>query len=312
MTGGAARAPERTDDRMVNDRDGGRRFAALGDWLRSLVGLSGRMGSLRESVEELIEEHADEVAASDEQERTMLRNLLKFGDLRVEDVMVPRADIVAVPASASLGSVVATMGKAGHSRLPVFTDSLDDVIGMVHVRDLLAFWRGDKPFDLAAVARSIPFVPPSMPIRKLLRQMRTTKLHMALVVDEHGGIDGLVTIEDLVEEIVGEIEDEHDRGAPPVLTARDDGGFDASARVPVEVLERRLNVDLLPPARDEQIDTLGGLIFALAGRVPEAGEVIAHDCGLTFEILEADPRRIRRVRVRPAASAHPSDDCGTP
>ena len=156
------------------------------------------------------------------------------------------------------------MAAAGHSRLPVFEDSLDDIVGMVHVRDLLAYWQGDRAFDLVAVARTIPFVPASMPIHKLLRQMRATKLHMALVVDEHGGIDGLATIEDLVEEIVGEIEDEHDRATTPVLAEREDGGFDASARVPVDALARRLGVDLLPADRDEQIDTLGGLVFALA------------------------------------------------
>lgn len=283
----------------------GARSGGVGEWLRALTGLGGRGGTLRESVEELIEEHAGAATASEEQESTMLRNLLKFGELRVEDVMVPRADIVAVPASAGLGSIVETMAKAGHSRLPVFDGTLDNVVGMVHVRDLLAYWQGDRPFDLAGAARAIPFVPPSMPIRKLLRQMRATRLHMALVVDEHGGTDGLVTIEDLVEEIVGEIEDEHDRGAPPALVARGDGGFDASARVPVEVLEQRLGIDLLPAARDEQIDTLGGLIFALAGRVPETGEAIRHESGLVFEVREADPRRIRRVRVLPAPADAP-------
>ena len=224
--------------------------------------------------------------------------------------MVPRADIVAVPASASLAGIVEAMAAAGHSRLPVFADTLDDAARMVHVRDLLAYWRGDRPFDIDAVARAVPFVPPSMPIRKLLRQMLATRLHMALVVDEHGGIDGLVTVEDIVEEIVGEIEDEHDRAAPPALVERDDGSVDASARAPVEALERLLGVDLLPAERDERVESLGGLIFALAGRVPGAGEVIRHECGLAFEVLEANPRRIRRVRVRPPVGAPdgPGDD----
>ena len=303
---GVSDGTARTHARSARDGNGKTLLSVLGDWLRSLTG-GGRMASLRESVEELIEEHPDAATAIDEQERTMLLNLLKFGETRVEDVMVPRADIVAVPASASLGSIVETMAAAGHSRLPVFEDSLDDVVGMVHVRDLLAYWQGDRAFDLVAVARTIPFVPASMPIHKLLRQMRATKLHMALVVDEHGGIDGLATIEDLVEEIVGEIEDEHDRATTPVLAEREDGGFDASARVPVDALARRLGLDLLPADRDEQIDTLGGLVFALAGRVPRAGEIIAHDCGLTFEVLEADPRRIRRLRVHPASPGDVAD-----
>ena len=291
---------------------GASRFGALAGWWRALTGPGERVGSLRESVEELIDEHDGAAAPADEQERTMLRNLLRFGELRVERVMAPRADIVAAPASASLDEVIAIMAKAGHSRLPVFRDTLDNIVGMVHVRDLLAYWRGDRPFDLAEAARPIPFVPPSMPIRELLRQMRATRLHMALVVDEHGGVDGLATIEDLVEEIVGEIEDEHDRGAAPALVARGDGGFDAPARVPVEALERQLGVELLPPARDERIDTLGGLIFALAGRVPRTGEVVRHECGLGFEILEADPRRIRRVRVLPAPPEDAAETAETP
>ena len=301
MTDPAQRAPSSGGAAERDAEEGGPRLSAvIGDWLRSLAGLGPRAASLRESVAELVAEHGGGATAVDEQERAMLLNLLAFGEQRVEDVMVPRADIVAVPVTATLAEVAAAMAGAGHSRLPVFEDSLDNVVGMVHVRDLLPYWRGDAPFDLPRIARSVPFVPPSMPIPKLLRQMRTAKVHMALVVDEHGGIDGLATIEDLVEEIVGEIEDEHDRSAPPALTERADGGLDASARAPIAALEERLGVDLLPAERDEQIDTVGGLIFALAGRVPAVGEVIRHECGAAFEVLEADPRRIRRVRVHPA------------
>ncbi len=283
----------------VNDADSDRSLGRiLADWLRSLTGLGGRGATLRESVEELIEEHQDDDTPIDEHERDMLLNLLNFGELRVEDVMVPRADIVAVSETADLAEVISVMSEAGHSRLPVFRETLDDVIGMVHVRDLLAFWNSGPSFSLTGVVRAIPFVPPSMPVQNLLRQMRGLKVHMALVVDEHGGIDGLVTIEDLVEEIVGEIEDEHDNAAAPVLRELVDGDFEADARVLVEDLEARLGVDLLPAERDEEIDTLGGLVFELAGRVPVIGEVIAHDAGLDFEILDADPRRVRMVRVR--------------
>lgn len=263
-----------------------------------MTGLGGRGTSLRESVEELIEEHQDDEAPIDETERDMLLNLLNFGELRVEDVMVPRPDIVAVSDDAALTDVISVMSEAGHSRLPVYRETLDDVIGMVHVRDLLAFWNNGSAFSLPDVVREVPFVPPSMQVQNLLRQMRVDKLHMALVVDEHGGIDGLVTIEDLVEEIVGEIEDEHDRTTAPLLRELGDGALEADARVLVEDLESRLGIDLLPAERDEEIDTLGGLIFELAGRVPAVGEVIAHDAGLDFEILDADPRRVRRVRVR--------------
>lgn len=305
MTDPAQRAPSSGGgaERGAEEGGGPRLSAVIGGWLRSLAGLGPRAASLHESVAELVAAHGGGATAVDEQERAMLLNLLAFGEQRVEDVMVPRADIVAVPVSATLAEVAAAMAGAGHSRLPVFADSLDNVVGMVHVRDLLPYWRGGEPFDLSRVARTVPFVPPSMPIPKLLRQMRVSKVHMALVVDEHGGIDGLATIEDLVEEIVGEIEDEHDRSAPPALTERADGGLDASARAPIAALEERLGVDLLPAERDEQIDTVGGLIFALAGRVPAVGEVIRHECGAAFEVLEADPRRIRRVRVRRPAPA---------
>lgn len=270
----------------------------LADWLRSLTGLGGRGATLRESVEELIEEHQDDDTPIDAHERDMLLNLLNFGELRIEDVMVPRADIVAVPENASLAEVISVISEAGHSRLPVFRETLDDVIGMVHVRDLLAFWNNGASFSLPHVVRSLPFVPPSMPVQTLLRQMRGLKVHMAMVVDEHGGIDGLVTIEDLVEEIVGEIEDEHDHAAAPILRQLTDGAFEADARVLVEDLEARLHIDLLPADRDEEIDTLGGLVFELAGRVPATGEMIAHPAGLDFEIVDADPRRVRRLRVR--------------
>lgn len=278
-----------------SDRSLGR---VLADWLRSLTGLGGRGATLKESVEELIEEHQDDDTPIDEHERDMLLNLLNFGELRVEDVMVPRADIVAVSETAELAEVISVMSEAGHSRLPVYRETLDDVIGMVHVRDLLVFWNNGPSFSLPDVVRDLPFVPPSMPVQNLLRQMRGLKVHMALVVDEHGGIDGLVTIEDLVEEIVGEIEDEHDHAAAPILRELVDGGLEADARVLVEDLEARLGIDLLPAERDEEIDTLGGLVFELAGRVPVVGEVIPHDAGLDFEILDADPRRVRMVRVR--------------
>ncbi len=286
-----------------NDENARERPArSLSEWLRSVLGLRGE-ATFRESLEELIEEHEESAEPLDADESTLFRNLLSFGDLEVEDVMVPRIDIVAVPADIALDAIVRVMIEAGHSRLPVYRDTTDNVIGMVHVRDLLRYWGGDGPFSLSQVLRRLLFVPPSMPIHALLLQMRKTKVHMAIVVDEHGGTDGLVTIEDLVEEIVGEIEDEHDRTAGPMLVELSDGCIDANARVPLPELEQRLGLELLPDDDNSDIDTLGGLVIDLASRVPQRGEMINHPGGVTFEILDADPRRVRRLRVHRPAGA---------
>ena len=228
----------------------------------------------------------------------MFVNLLNFGDLRVDDVMVPRADIIAVEQSTPVAEVVGIICEAGHSRLPVFRDSLDDIVGMVHVRDLLRFWGADRPGALTEVVRRQLFVPPSMRVRDLLLQMRATRIHMAMVVDEYGGTDGLVTIEDLVEEIVGDIHDEHDSEVLPQLVEKPGGVVEADARAPVEDLEKRMGFNLLPEEGDEDIETLGGLVFSLAGRVPTRGELIVHPAGLQFEVVDADPRRIKRLRIK--------------
>ena len=277
-------------------------LGVLAGWLGSLTGIGSQTDSLRQSVETLIAERDDDTAL-DEEERVMLLNLLKFGESRVEDVMVPRADIIAVPEGASLAEVVKLMSRVGHSRLPVYRNSLDDVIGMVHVQDLLTYWSVDEPFRLADVIRRLPFVPPSMPVQEMLREMRADKVHLAMVVDEHGGIDGLVTIEDLMEEIVGEIEDEHDTAALPLVAITADGSLEADARALILEIELKLGIDLLPADRDEDIETVGGLVFDLAGRVPAVGEVVAHPAGLAIDVLDADPRRVRKVRIRHADMA---------
>jgi CBS domain containing-hemolysin-like protein len=268
------------------------------DWLRGLgLGRNGE-ANLRESLEELIEEHQQAVAPIDPEERLMLLNILNFGELRVRDVMVPRADIVALDVSSGLSDALDLFRTANHSRIPVFRETLDDVLGMVHIKDLIRFWGEEIPFDLSTVTRKVVFVPPSMPVLALLMQMRASRVHMALVVDEYGGIDGLVTIEDLVEEIVGEIQDEHDVIEGPLLVENADGSFDADARAEVEELEQLVGVDLLPEDWEEEVDTLGGLVFSLLGRVPRRGEVVGHPVGLEFEVIDADPRRIKRLRVR--------------
>jgi len=293
-----------SSDRQDEPGSAGERtlLGVLAGWLGSLTGIGSQADSLRQSVETLIAERDDDTAL-DEEERVMLLNLLKFGESRVEDVMVPRADIIAVPEGASLAEVVKLMSRVGHSRLPVYRNSLDDVIGMVHVQDLLTYWSVDEPFRLADVIRRLPFVPPSMPVQEMLREMRADKVHLAMVVDEHGGIDGLVTIEDLMEEIVGEIEDEHDTAALPLVAITADGSLEADARALILEIELKLGIDLLPADRDEDIETVGGLVFDLAGRVPEVGESVPHPAGLAIDVLDADPRRVRKVRIRHADMA---------
>ncbi len=276
--------------------------SGFGGWLRRLVG--GRNGeSLRETVEELLDEDGEAGAALSDAERAMLVNLLRFGELRVDDVMVPRADVIAVEARTPLTDVAELVRREGHSRLPVYRETLDDPIGMIHVRDLLEHWGAEPPGPpLADLARRVLFVPPSMPVVDLLIKMRTSRTHMALVVDEYGGIDGLATIEDLVEPIVGEIWDEHDADEARLLGERPGGVIEAHARAPVEDLEAMTGCDLLPDEREEDIDTVGGLVYAMVGRIPSRGEVIAHKSGLEFEVVDADPRRIKRLRVRRAAT----------
>jgi CBS domain containing-hemolysin-like protein len=199
----------------------------------------------------------------------------------------------------------------GHSRVPVYRETLDDVVGFIHVKDLLAPAAERREPSLLPLLRKVLFVAPSMPILDLLVQMRQARTHIAMVVDEFGGIDGLVTIEDLIEEIVGEIEDEYDVTLAPRLVERPDGTLIADARTPIEVLEERQGTRLRPQGEQEEVDTLGGLVSSLAGRVPKRGEVIAHPGGIEFEILDADPRRIKRLRVRSpplAASAREAGD----
>ncbi len=277
--------------------DGGALSATLRRWLHGLGLRRNGDDHLREAIERLVAHDADAAVTISAEERSMLLNLLHFGELRVDDVMVPRADVVAVELATPLDEVVAVMREAGHSRLPVYRGTLDDIVGMVHVRDLLRFWGSDEPFALAGIARRLLFVPQSMRVRDLLLQMRVTRIHMAMVVDEYGGTDGLVTIEDLVEEIVGEIQDEHDVEDMPMLVEQSGDVIEASARVPVEDLEARTGYDLLTEDQEEHIETLGGLVFSLVGRVPTRGEIIAHPSGLQFEVVDADPRRVKRLRI---------------
>lgn len=254
---------------------------------------------LRDTIEEIIEGGEAPPAPIGAQERTLIANVFKLRELTAYDVMVPRADIIAVPNDVSLAHLMMVINKEAHSRLPVYRESLDDVLGMIHVKDVLTFWGRDKDFKLDDILRKVLFVAPSMRVLDLLLEMRKTRLHMALVVDEYGGVDGLVTIEDLVEEIVGEIEDEHDVDEGPRLVAQPDGSFVADARLPISEFEERLGAILTQEEREADIDTLGGLVVAQAGYLPARGEIITHSSGTEFEVLDADPRRLKRLRVRP-------------
>ena len=270
---------------------------AIGSWLRRGLGREGET-TWRESVEELIEEEEDIAEQISAEERDLLMNLLRFGKLRVEDAMVPRSDIIAVSETATLEETVHLIKSEGHSRMPVFRENLDDVIGMIHIKDVMDYWGSERPFKLTDIVRGIVFVPESMSAVDLLAEMRLTRHHMAVTVDEYGGTHGLVTIEDLVEEIVGEIEDEHDDVEVPQLVPDDEGVIEADARTRVEDLERTLGIPLLEEEDEEDVDTLGGLVSAIAGRVPRRGERIEHPSGVIFEIIEADPRRVTRLVVR--------------
>jgi CBS domain containing-hemolysin-like protein len=267
------------------------------DLLRRLRRARNGEASTRDALAEMIEDREEAEAPLDKDERTLVANILALRDCTVADVMVPRADIVAIESQLTIDEVIETMTREQHSRLPVFRETLDDAIGMVHVKDVLA-WRGaNASFALPRILRPVLFVAPSMRVLELLLEMRIKRCHMALVVDEFGGVDGLVTIEDLVEQIVGEIEDEHDIESEPQVVRRPDGSFDADARTPVEVLEEEFG-EVLTDEERQEVDTLAGLVFALAGRVPIRGELITHASGIEFEVLDADPRRIRRLRLR--------------
>ena len=267
--------------------------------LRALLRPKNGDDSLRAAIEDLIEEHTDEVAQIRPDEKGLIANILELRHVTVEDIMVPRADIIAVEIGIALPELVHFIGQQPHSRIPAYRDTLDDVAGMVHIKDVLG-WAATgnaKSFRLANLLRKVLFVAPSMRVLDLLLEMRMTRVHMALVVNEYGGINGLVTIEDLVEEIVGEIEDEHDKREVPITIERPDGSVEASARTPIEDFENRFG-PILSPEEREEFDTLGGLVFSIAGRVPLRGEIIRHPTGLEFEVIEGDPRRIRRLRIR--------------
>jgi len=262
--------------------------------------------TLRDRLEDAIDEHEEEggrAPAGDLApiERQMLRNLLHFGERDAGDVGVPRADIVAVDEATSFGDLVALFAEAGHSRLPVYREALDTVVGMVHIKDVFAILATGAPHpeSIAGLIRDPLYVPQAMGALDLLAQMRSSRTHLAIVLDEYSGTEGLITIEDLIEEIVGEIEDEHDEAPTALLVPIDGGGWDADARAELEDVAE--TVDPRLGEVDEDVETLGGLAFVLAGHVPKPGECLEHDSGWKLEVVAADSRKVTRLRLHPPA-----------
>ncbi len=277
---------------------------SLISWLKNLFGMRNGETSVRDTLEELIDEREEQELPISADERLLLANILELRDRTVRDVMVPRADIHAIEENMSLTDVVQAITREGHSRLPVYKETLDDTTGFIHAKDVLAWHGAPEDFAPTKILRKVLFVSPAMQVLELLLEMRVVRAHMALVVDEFGGVDGLVTIEDLVEEIVGEIEDEHDNSPELKLIKIPENGYIADARVTVEMLEEEMG-PILSEEEREDLYTLGGLVFSLAGRVPARGELVCHPSGLEFEILDADPRRIRRLRMHQRATSIP-------
>lgn len=257
---------------------------------------SFRKQSVRDELSELIENSINTKDSFDNHESTLLRNILNLKDLTAESLMVPRADIVSIDLTEDVDSVMAQICSANHSRLPVHNGSMDVIQGMIHIKDLMPHLLSGSNPDLKKLMRPVLFVSPSIWVMDLLHEMRLKRRHLALVVDEFGGVDGLITIEDLVEEIVGEIEDEHDEMEMPRFELIDDDSAISDARLELEDLEKLVG-PLVDDAEREEIDTVAGLVFSLAGRVPVRGEVIRHPCGLEFEVLEGDPRRITLLKI---------------
>ncbi|MDE2465387.1 MAG: HlyC/CorC family transporter [Alphaproteobacteria bacterium] len=269
--------------------------------------------TIRESLEQAIEQVGRDDDALSPQERLMLANLLKFGELRVDDVMVPRADIVAVEEGITLNELLAAFREAQHSRLPLYRETLDDPVGLIHIKDVFSLLEPQADgslrwpdISISRIKRDLLFVPPSMPAHELLLKMQSSHMHLALVIDEYGGTDGLVSIEDLVEEIVGDIDDEHDVDDTPQLRPLPSGGYDVDARFDLEDFRDSTGIALSPSDVTEDIDTLGGLVMSRLGRVPQRGEIVPYPPDYEFEVLEADPRRIKRLRLRPLRQVTPA------
>lgn len=282
-------------------------------WLKKPFGTKDK--DIRQSLENIV---ASDIAQGKgtadlgEDERRMIRNILQYHEVSVDDVMVPHADITAIEEGESFDALVAMFVEAAHSRIPVFRETLDNVVGMVHIKDVVApltpkaNGQPRKQPTIASLVRSVLYVPPSMRVIDLLARMRAGRIHMAIVVDEFGGTDGLITIEDVVEQIVGDIEDEHDEQQPDFIAVVSEGEWLADARVSIQALEEALQMTFGQDNEDVDVDTLGGLVVSLAGRVPVIGEQVSHPSGLLLEVIDGDPRRIKQVRISRLQAQAPS------
>jgi CBS domain containing-hemolysin-like protein len=279
----------------------------------------GKLGSA-EAVEEALRQREENGGAIEMAHKDLILRAAHFDQLRVADVMRPRAEIVAIEASATLGEAARVFSESQHSRLPIYGDTLDDPYGLIHVRDVLAQLApneegvslaqfGDS--CLARIKREILFVPQSMTLARLFLRMQSSRIHLALVVDEYGGTDGLVSMEDLVEQIVGAIDDEHDVDSTLVLE-RANGAFEADGRASISELEEKLGKSLALPDHEDEFDTAAGLAVALAERLPERGEILRHPAGFDVEIVDAAPRRVKRIRIKPAAETSAPLSAATP
>jgi CBS domain containing-hemolysin-like protein len=316
-----ARSPGDGQSRSL-ESDAPRKSERLIERIKSLVGL--RSGSLRTDLAEVLAEDTAVKAEFSPAERTMLQNILALEKQRIGDLMVPRADIIAVQKDIPIGQLLRVFANAAHSRLVVYDDTLDDPTGMVHIRDLVAYLTSRavvaaeasakrakplpadldpravdlaEPLSATQITRQILFVPPSMPAIDMLVKMQATRIHLALVIDEYGGTDGLVSIEDIVEQIVGDIEDEHDVDEATMIVAQSDGSFAADARASLDEAAEKIGPAFAAGEELEDVDTLGGLLVTLAGRVPVRGEIIAGPGDFEIEVLDADPRRVKRLRI---------------
>jgi len=292
-------APTDISDKNGNGNGHNHEKSGLIHWIKSNF-KNKPDASLRETIEEFIEESTskseEEETAASLQEKTLISNVLKLRDTPVVDAMIPRADIVAIELNAPKEELFVLLSNIQFSRIPVYKDKLDDVMGTIHIKDVLSALAQDKKIVIKDLIRDVPIVAPSMNILDLMLEMRHTKKHMAMVIDEFGGIDGLVTIGDIIEEIVGHFEDEHDADIHPQITQNNDGSLTADARFDIDEFEEEFG-DILSEEEREENDTLGGLVFFMAGRVPARGEVLTHSTGMVFEILDADPRRVNRLKI---------------
>ena len=257
---------------------------------------SSEQGNLRESIQDAIEESSNGAGSNlTSKEKTILENILTINKLKAYDIMVPRADIICASHNASFDDLIKIINAESHSRIPIYRKDLDDVLGMIHIKDLIKLTSKEMQnnFDLKSLLKEVLFIPPSMPVLNILLKMQSTKLHMALVIDEHGGTDGLVTIEDLVEEIVGEIQDEHDNEEITEFKKINDTTFVADAKMELSEFQKKTGIIF----NSVTIDTLGGYVFSMINRVPQKGEIIKSDPAYTFEVLDADPRKIKILKI---------------